>query len=308
MTITNHCTDMNVLVTGANGQLGNKMRLIAPSRRDKFIFSDIIHASGEDTAILDITDAAAVRTAIQDNDIDVIVNCAAYTAVDKAEDEPEFCATINASAPGVLAAAAMEAGALLIHISTDYVFDGQLHERPYTEKDGCSSSSIYGRTKLDGEKAVTASGCDYVILRTAWLYSEFGKNFLKTMLRLFSSKDRINVVSDQIDTPTYALDLAEAICSIMDDYSTRSPNNPYERNEIYHYSNEGSCSWYDFARKISELSGNTSCEIFPCSSDAYPSKAVRPMYSVLDKTKFKTAFGISIPLWSDSLKKCIGNL
>ena len=296
---------MAILVTGANGQLGNELRILAGSHPEDFLFADILPAEGVETMALDITDADAVSAAIRNHKIKIIVNCAAYTNVDKAEEEPEICAAINASAPGILAAAAKASGALLIHISTDYVFDGSSCITPYTEDSACKPESVYGRTKLDGEKAVTTSGCDYVILRTSWLYSEFGRNFMKTMLGLFCSKDRINVVSDQIGTPTYALDLAEAICAIIDDYSTSSSKSPYAGNGIYHYSNEGICSWYEFATKISELSGNKSCEILPCSSEEYPSKVVRPKYSVLDKTKIKTAFGLSIPLWSDSLKKCI---
>lgn len=294
---------MNILVTGANGQLGNEMRLLAPSRNDRFVFADILEVSGKETSILDITDSEAVIKAVRGNNIDIIVNCAAYTNVDRAETEPELCAAINATAPGILAAAAKEAGALLVHISTDYVFDGRLRDTAYSENDLCCPSSVYGQTKLDGERAITASGCNHVILRTSWLYSGSGKNFVKTMLALFAQKDRISVVSDQIGSPTCASDLAEAVCKVIDDYSACSNRLAYAKNGIYHYSNGGSCSWYEFARKIAEVSGCTSCTILPCSSEEYPSAVTRPAYSVLDKTKVMAVFGAAVPHWEESLIK-----
>ena len=296
---------MNILVTGANGQLGNEMRITAIGRPETFIFSDIIETPGMETAILDITDEEAVRRFVSDNNIEIIVNCAAYTNVDKAEEDEVTCTRINTTAPGILASAAKSSGALLIHISTDYVFGGAGGNTPYKEGMEGIPTCIYGRTKLEGEKAIAETGCNHVIIRTAWLYSEFGKNFMKTMLNLTASKPKLNVVFDQAGTPTYALDLAKAICCIIDDFQNEAEE-VYSKNGIYHFSNEGVCSWYDFAMAIARISGNSTCEILPCHSDEFPSKVIRPSYSVLDKTKIKTTFGISIPHWMDSLKQCLG--
>lgn len=293
---------MTVLVTGANGQLGSEMRLVAAESKDRYIFTDVVELPGVETVKLDITDIDAVRTMVKDNDVKAIVNCAAYTNVDKAEEDQEFCALLNAKAPENLAIAMKEADGLLVHVSTDYVFDGVSSDVPYCEDYATAPTSVYGLTKLQGEQLIVASGCHYVIVRTAWLYSEYGKNFVKTMLALTSSKPSINVVSDQIGTPTYALDLAQAIYDIVD-------SRKFEGNDgVYHYSNEGVCSWFDFAIKIAEYVGNTACDIKPCTSQEYPSKVKRPAYSVLDKTKIKAVFGVEVPYWTDSLKMCIKNL
>lgn len=290
---------MNILVTGANGQLGHEMRIVSAASDDNYLFTDI---AGENISPLDITDADAVMNAVLENDIRAIVNCAAYTNVDKAEDDAEFAEILNARAVANLAAAAKANNAVLIHISTDYVFGGAAGNTPRTESEPANPTGVYGLTKLHGEQAVTSSGCQYVIIRTAWLYSEFGKNFVKTMISLTADKPRLNVVFDQAGTPTYALDLAKAICHIID-------NRLYEGREgIYHFSNEGVCSWYDFAKIIAEYAGNTACDIQPCHSDEFPSKVVRPSYSVLDKTKIKNTFGVEVPYWTDSLKACIRNL
>lgn len=293
---------MTILVTGANGQLGNEMRLVAKTSQDKYIFTDVSDLPGVETEKLDISDAEAVRRIVSENDVKVIINCAAYTNVDKAEEDQQLCALLNTKAPENLALAMRDAGGLLVHISTDYVFGGEPYNVPCREDQKGTPTGVYGLTKLQGEQAIVASGCHYLIIRTAWLYSEFGRNFLKTMLGLTASKPELSVVFDQAGTPTYALDLAEAIFDIVE-------NRKYEGNDgIYHYSNEGVCSWYDFARMIAEYSGNTGCEIMPCHSDEFPSKVRRPAYSVLDKTKIKTTFGLKIPYWTDSLKKCIKNL
>ena len=293
---------MTILVTGANGQLGSEMRLVAAGSDDRYIFTDVVELPGVETVKLDITDLQAVRQMVLNNDVKVIVNCAAYTNVDKAEEDPDFCALLNAKAPENLAVAMKEIDGLLVHVSTDYVFGGDPYNTPCREDQKGTPTGVYGLTKLQGEQAIEASGCHYIIIRTAWLYSEFGKNFVKTMLMLTSTKPSINVVSDQIGTPTYAMDLAEVIYDIVE---TRK----YEGNDgVYHYSNEGVCSWFDFAKKIAECAGNTECDVRPCTSDEYPSKVKRPAYSVLDKAKIKNAFGISIPCWTDSLKKCIKNL
>ena len=290
------------MVTGANGQLGNEMRIVATESKDRYIFTDVVEFPGVETTKLDITDLQAVRDIVKANDVKIVINCAAYTNVDKAEEDQEFCALLNAKAPENLAVAIKEVGGLLVHISTDYVFDGEATDVPYCEDYPTAPTSVYGFTKLQGEHAIEASGCNYIIIRTAWLYSEFGKNFVKTMLALTSSKPSINVVSDQIGTPTYALDLADAVYDIVE-------NRKYEGNDgIYHYSNEGVCSWFDFAKKIAECADNTECDIKPCTSEEYPSKVKRPAYSVLDKSKIKNAFGVCVPYWTDSLKKCIKNL
>ena len=298
---------MTILVTGANGQLGTEMRLVSAGSADRYIFTDVVEMPGLETVILDITDLDAVKTIVKDNDVKVIVNCAAYTNVDKAEDDVDFCALLNAKAPENLAVAAKEAGALLVHVSTDYVFGGDPYNTPCTEDQKGTPTGVYGLTKLQGEQAIQASGCDHVIIRTAWLYSEFGKNFVKTMLNLTATKPQLNVVFDQTGTPTYALDLAEAIAVVIADYAA-SESETYANTGVYHYSNEGVCSWFDFTRMIAEYAGNKDCDIQPCHSDEFPSKVKRPAYSVLDKTKIKKTFGIKVPYWTDSLKKCINNL
>jgi dTDP-4-dehydrorhamnose reductase len=293
---------MTVLVTGANGQLGSEMRLVAAESKDRYIFTDVVELPGVETVKLDITDLEAVRAIVKENDVKAIVNCAAYTNVDKAEEDQEFCALLNAKAPENLAVAMKEVDGLLVHVSTDYVFGGDPYNTPCREDQKGTPTGVYGLTKLQGEQAIEASGCHHVIIRTAWLYSEFGKNFVKTMLMLTSTKPQLSVVFDQTGTPTYALDLAEAIYDIVE-------NRKYEGNDgVYHFSNEGVCSWFDFTKMIAEYAGNTACEIKPCHSDEFPSKVKRPAYSVLDKTKIKNTFGISIPYWTDSLKKCIKNL
>lgn len=293
---------MNILVTGANGQLGNEMRLVSKSSADKYIFTDVVELPGVDTLILDITDLDAVRKVVKENDVKAIVNCAAYTNVDKAEDDVELCALLNAKAPENLAVAMKEAGGVLVHVSTDYVFGGEPYNTPCTEDRKGTPTGVYGQTKLDGEIAIQNTGCDHVIIRTAWLYSEFGKNFVKTMMSLTSTKPQLKVVFDQTGTPTYAWDLAEVIYNILENRKWVG------NNGVYHYSNEGVCSWYDFTKMIAEYAGNDSCEVLPCHSDEFPSKVKRPSYSVLDKTKIKETFGITVPYWTDSLKKCINNL
>ena len=293
---------MTILVTGANGQLGSEMRLVTADSRDRYIFTDVVDLPGVETVKLDITDLEAIRAVVRDNDVKAIVNCAAYTNVDKAEDDTELCALLNAKAPENLAVAMKEVDGLLVHVSTDYVFGGDPYNTPCREDQKGTPTGVYGLTKLQGEQAIEASGCHHVIIRTAWLYSEFGKNFVKTMLMLTSTKPQLDVVFDQTGTPTYALDLAEAIYDIVE-------NRKYEGNDgVYHFSNEGVCSWFDFTKMIAEYAGNTACDIRPCHSNEFPSKVTRPAYSVLDKTKIKETFGLSIPYWTDSLKKCIKNL
>ena len=296
-----------ILVTGANGQLGNEMRLVSAGSKDRYIFTDVVAVEGLETVMLDITDLEAIRKMVKDNDVKVIVNCAAYTNVDKAEDDVDFCRLLNARAPENLAVAANEAGALLVHVSTDYVFGGDPYNTPCREDQKGTPTGVYGLTKLQGEQAIQASGCDYVIIRTAWLYSEFGKNFVKTMLNLTATKPQLNVVFDQTGTPTYAFDLAEVIAVVIADYAAVD-SEKYPKTGVYHYSNEGVCSWFDFTKMIAEYAGNNDCDIQPCHSDEFPSKVKRPAYSVLDKTKIKNTFGIKIPYWTDSLRKCIKNL
>lgn len=304
---------MNILVTGANGQLGNEMRILAKNSADKYIFTDVVDASEEsiamlkklagddintDTEHLDITNIDAIRGIVKREKIDAIVNCAAYTNVDAAEDNNELAELLNAKAPENLAIAMKEVDGLLVHISTDYVFGKEPYNTPCKEDQKGTPTGVYGLTKLHGEQAIQNVGCKYVIIRTAWLYSEFGKNFVKTMLNLTSTKPQLKVVFDQTGTPTYAYDLATAIVAAL--------KNPVEG--IYHYSNEGVCSWYDFTKMIAEIAGNTRCDIQPCHSDEFPSPVKRPSYSVLDKTKIKETFAIKVPYWTDSLKICINNL
>lgn len=293
---------MNILVTGANGQLGNWMRLVSRRSGDRYVFSDISDVPGQETVRLDITDADAVREIVRKEDIKAVINCAAYTDVDRAEDDPETAERLNAAAVWNLASAMKENDGLLVHVSTDYVFGGDRHNTPCREDAPASPTGVYGLTKLHGEEAILRAGCRHLIIRTAWLYSEFGRNFLKTMLRLTAEKPVLNVVFDQTGTPTYAGDLAEAIFGIIGSRSFVG------RDGIYHYSNEGVCSWYDFARMIAGYAGNLSCDIRPCHSSEFPSKVTRPSYSVLDKTRIKETFGIRIPYWTDSLKKCIANI
>lgn len=299
---------MNILITGANGQLGNEMRIVSKGSSDNYLFTDVVAAEGVDTTILDITDLEAVKNIVKENNIDCIVNCAAYTNVDKAESDEAFCRILNAQAPKNLAEAMKEVNGLLIHISTDYVFGGDPYNVPCREDQKGTPTGVYGQTKLEGEQYILASGCKYIIIRTAWLYSEFGKNFVKTMLNLTATKPQLNVVFDQAGTPTYALDLANVISTVLDDYKVESSSASYSKTGIYHYSNEGVCSWYDFTKVIAEIVGNTSCDIQPCHSYEFPSPVKRPAYSVLDKTKIKDTFGIRIPYWMDSLRVCISNL
>lgn len=281
---------MNILVTGANGQLGSEMRRLGAVSPNNYIFTDV--------AELDITDAAAVLSMVKNNDIAAIINCAAYTNVDKAESDEATAELINSTAVKNLAVAAKETDATLFHVSTDYVF-GSEGNTPRTEDMPLSPLGVYGRTKLNGELAIKESGCKALIFRTAWLYSEFGNNFLKTMMRLTAEREQLNVVFDQVGTPTYAGDLALAIFSIIE-------AGVYAGNEgVYHFSNEGVCSWYDFAVEIAAAAGNTNCRIEPCHSSEFPSPVTRPPYSVLDKTKIKKTFDIDIPHWRESMEYCI---
>lgn len=282
---------MNILITGANGQLGNEMRdLSAGHPRHTYFFTDVHE--------LDICDAEAVHAFVSNHAIDLIVNCAAYTAVDKAEDYPDLCDTLNHLAPAHLADAAEACGAALIHISTDYVFDGTAYV-PYTEDALPCPNSVYGRTKLAGEEEVTRRCTRTMVIRTAWLYSEYGNNFVKTMLRLGRERAELGVVFDQIGTPTYAGDLARAIYAAIEQGVTPG---------IYHFSNEGVCSWYDFTLAIHRLAGITTCKVSPLHTDEYPARAPRPHYSVLDKTKIKRTLGIDIPHWEESLARCVARL
>lgn len=299
---------MNILITGANGQLGNEMRLVSKASSHTFVFTDVVEAEGVETTLLDITDLEAVRSIVRERDVQCIVNCAAYTNVDKAESDEAFCRVLNADAPRNLAQAMKEAGGLLVHVSTDYVFGGDPYNTPCKEDQKGTPTGVYGRTKLEGEQHILATGCDYVILRTAWLYSEFGRNFVKTMLNLTATKPQLKVVFDQAGTPTYAYDLAQAIHTVLEDYVQEQPQQGYSKNGIYHFSNEGVCSWYDFTKVIAALSGHTECDIQPCHSHEFPSPVIRPAYSVLDKTKIKETFGIRIPYWMDSLKVCLQNM
>ena len=289
---------MNILVTGANGQLGNEMRIVSKGSSDRYIFTDVEE--------LDITNRDAVMKFVNDNDVKVVVNCAAYTNVDKAEDDEETAELLNAQSVEYLARACKDNDATLIHISTDYVFGGNDGNTPRTENEAVNPTGAYGRTKLHGEQAIEKVGCKHIIIRTAWLYSEFGNNFVKTMRRLTAEKDTLKVVFDQVGTPTYALDLAKVIMLFIEEL--KNPNFKLQTpNSIYNFSTEGVISWYDFAKEICELSGNV-CDIQPCHSDEFPSKVKRPSYSVLDKTKIKKTLNISIPYWKDSLKICVSKL
>jgi dTDP-4-dehydrorhamnose reductase len=308
---------MNVLVTGANGQLGNEMRITTKGSTNNYIFTDVCDTCSEsieklhkltgdvintNTVKLDIINLDDIRTIVKENDVKVIVNCAAYTNVDKAETDQELAELLNAKAPENLAIAMKEVGGLLIHISTDYVFGGEPYNTPCKEDQKGTPTGVYGLTKLYGEQNIQKIGVDYIIIRTAWLYSEFGKNFVKTMLNLTANKHQLKVVFDQVGTPTYAYDLAKVIIDIVE-------NHKYEgKSGIYHYSNEGVCSWFDFTKMIAEYSCQTACDIQPCHSDEFPSLVKRPAYSVLDKTHIKETFGIEIPYWTKSLKCCVDNL
>ena len=304
---------MNILVTGSNGQLGNEMRIVSRGSKDYYIFTDVVEASAESvdmlhklvgdgvdttTVKLDITDNDAIRKMVHENDVKAIVNCAAYTNVDAAETNQDLAELLNAKAPQNLAMVMAEVGGLLVHISTDYVFGKEPYNTPCREDQKGTPTGVYGLTKLHGEQNIIASGCNYIIIRTAWLYSEFGKNFVRTMLNLTATKPELKVVFDQVGTPTYAYDLAETIVAILEKPQTG----------IYHYSNEGVCSWFDFTKMIAEYSGQTNCNIQPCHSEEFPSPVKRPSFSVLDKTKIKSVFGISVPYWTTSLKNCINNL
>lgn len=317
----------NILVTGANGQLGNEMRILARNSADKYIFTDVVDASVESIAMLkklagddinvetehlDITNLDAIRAVVKREKIDAVVNCAAYTNVDAAEDNYDLAELLNAKAPENLAMAMKEVGGLLIHISTDYVFGKEPYNTPCKEDQKGTPTGVYGKTKLLGEQGIISTNCNHVILRTAWLYSEFGKNFVKTMLNLTATKPQLKVVFDQVGTPTYAFDLATVISLIIEDYKKESSSfnqwASYSKTGIYHYSNEGVCSWFDFTKMIAEYSGQTSCDIQPCHSDEFPSPVKRPSYSVLDKTKIKEVFELLIPYWTNSLNICIKNI
>lgn len=282
---------MRILVTGGNGQLGCSLRRVAMGSEDKYIFTDV--------AELDITNREAVRRYVAETEVDVIVNCAAYTDVERAEEEEARAHLLNATAVGYLAEAARECNALLIQISTDYVFMGGCCG-VLTEESFPQPINAYGRTKLAGEEAIKASGCHHIILRTAWLYSEYGRNFVKTMMRLTLEREEVRVVSDQLGTPTYAVDLARAIVAIISERNFREG--------VFHYTNLGECSWWQFACEIARLAGHNGCKVTPCTTKEYGARAARPFNSVLDKSKFLRTFGLEIPEWRESLKKCIDEL
>ena len=303
---------MTILVTGANGQLGNEMRIVTNGSKDKYIFTDICDEhpesiemlyklAGDDidttTTKLDITNLDAIRKMVKENDVKAIVNCAAWTNVDGAEDPEKYdlVELLNAKAPENLAIAMKEVDGLLVHISTDYVFGGDPYNTPCKEDQKGTPTGVYGMTKLHGEQAIQKVGCKHIIIRTAWLYSEFGKNFVKTMLNLTATKPQLRVVFDQAGTPTYAKDLADVITKVL--------KNPIEG--VYHFSNEGVCSWFDFTKMIAEIAGNANCEIQPCHSDEFPSPVKRPAYSVLDKSRIKSTFKIKVPYWTESLSICL---
>lgn len=294
---------MNILVTGANGQLGNEMRILAKNGIYKYIFTDVNQIEGVETTYLDITDYEAIRLMVKEQDVKAIVNCAAWTNVDGAEDPMNYdlVEKLNATAPENLAKAMKEVDGLLVHISTDYVFGAEPYNTPCKEDRQGTPTGVYGLTKQRGEQMVIATGCNHVIIRTAWLYSEFGKNFCKTMMNLTAIKSELKVVFDQVGTPTYALDLAKAITVVLEKFNGTQTG-------VYHYSNEGVCSWFDFTKMIAEYNGTTACKVQPCYSCDFPSPVKRPSYSVLDKLKIKSVFGVEVPYWTDSLKKCINNL
>lgn len=338
---------MNILVTGANGQLGNEMRIVSKDSEDKYIFTDVVDASEEsiamlkklagndintDTTHLDITNLGAIREIVKENHVNVIVNCAAYTNVDAAEDHEELAELLNAKAPENLAIAMKEVNGLLVHISTDYVFGGDPYNTPCTEDQKGTPTGVYGLTKFHGEQNIRGLGCNYVIIRTSWLYSEFGNSFVKTILNHLAKKTLLKVVFDQVGTPTYAFDLANVIINIIYDYrialsslqckckngsnntqksfdncevNMRKMTWTYSKNGVYHFSNEGVCSWFDFAMMISQYAGYYDLNIEPCHSNEYMSRVQRPSYSVLDKSKIKEAFTIINPYWVNSLSKCI---
>ncbi|MBR4130080.1 MAG: dTDP-4-dehydrorhamnose reductase [Bacteroidaceae bacterium] len=297
---------MNILVTGANGQLGNEMRIVAKDSTDKYIFTDVTQQEGVETVFLDITDLDAIRAMVKEQNVQAIVNCAAWTNVDAAE-APENRALVeklNATAPENLAKAMKEVGGWLVQISTDYVFGKEPYNTPCRPDQKGTPTGVYGETKKQGEEKIKEVFSEekgkggYIIIRTAWLYSEFGKNFCKTMLQLTATKPQLKVVFDQCGTPTYALDLAKVIQTIL--------SKPVQG--IYHFSNEGVCSWFDFTQMIARISGHKGCDIQPCYSPEYPSPVKRPAYSVLDKRSIRETFGIEIPYWVDSLEKCIANI
>lgn len=299
---------MNILVTGANGQLGNEMRIISQGSEDKYIFTDVNQVEGLETTYLDITDLDAIRTMVKEHNVNAIVNCAAWTNVDGAEDPEKYALVekLNATAPENLAKAMKEVDGWLVQISTDYVFGKEPYNTPCKEDQTGTPTGVYGATKLLGEQKIIATGCKYIIIRTAWLYSEFGKNFCKTMLNLTATKPQLKVVFDQCGTPTYAWDLAAAITKALKTVETSKT--PETFCGVYHYSNEGVCSWFDFTKMIAEYAGQIECDIQPCHSNEFPSPVTRPPYSVLDKTKIKDTFGIKVPYWTESLKVCINNL
>ena len=322
---------MNILVTGANGQLGNEMRITSKGTADNYIFTDVNQVEGVETICLDITDLEAIRKIVADKNVQAIVNCAAWTNVDGAEDPEKYALVekLNATAPENLAKAMKEVNGLLVHISTDYVFGGDPYNTPCKEDQKGTPTGVYGLTKLHGEQNIQRVGCNHVIIRTAWLYSEFGKNFVKTMLNLTATKPQLKVVFDQVGTPTYAYDLAQAIMVILEDYKNSLTANlsplTYAKSGVYHFSNEGVCSWYDFTKMIQQiaveletsgiretcnlkLETHDKCIVLPCHSDEFPSPVKRPAYSVLDKTSIKETFGVKVPYWTDSLRKCITNL
>lgn len=289
---------MNILVTGANGQLGNEIQKVSKHSQDHYIFTDVCDGYEK----LDITNLDAIRQMVAQLDVKCIINCAAWTNVDAAETAGDIVEQLNAKAPENLAMAMKEVEGLLVHISTDYVFGGDPYNTPCREDQKGSPTGVYGQTKLYGEQRILATGVKHIIIRTAWLYSEFGKNFVKTMLSLTATKPQLKVVFDQCGTPTYAGDLADVIYDIIE-------NRKFDNNEgIYHFSNEGVCSWYDFTKVIAQMAGHTTCDIQPCHSAEFPSPVKRPAYSVLDKSKIKDTFGITIPYWTDSLRKCIAAL
>lgn len=304
---------MTILVTGANGHLGNEMRIISKESTDEYIFTDVNQVEGLETTYLDITDLDAIRTMVKEHNVNAIINCAAWTNVDGAEDPEKYALVekLNATAPENLAKAMKEVAGWLVQISTDYVFGKEPYNTPCKEDQTGTPTGVYGASKLLGEQKIIATGCKHIIIRTAWLYSEFGKNFCKTMLNLTATKPQLKVVFDQCGTPTYAWDLATAIVAAL--------KNPVEG--VYHYSNEGVCSWFDFTKMIQQIAveletndpseswgSHSLCDVQPCHSNEFPSPGARPSYSVLDKTKIKETFGIKVPYWTDSLRKCIINL